>query len=90
MKINLNQIVVVNGTPTTIETDIYEPLRSLMERALIQTSNTRIPLEDWEIKDAEGNVFSIDMHVGKARQSVNPAAVHADKLFLCLRAGVGA
>lgn len=42
------------------------------------------------MKDAEGNILSPDMELGKARQSVNPAAVHADKFFLCLRAGVGA
>lgn len=90
MKTNLSQTVVVNGTPVIIETDIFTPLTTIIAAALREAKYTHLPPENWDIKDAEGNIFPVRWEVGKARQSVNPAAIHADKFFLTLRAGVGA
>jgi len=89
MKTNLSQTVIVSGTPVEIETTIFTPLKTVIAAAFRKAQISTHP-ENWELRDAEGNILSPELEVGKARQSVNPAAVHGEMFFLSLKAGVGA
>jgi hypothetical protein len=89
MKTKLTQVIVVTGTPVEVETSIFTPLHIVISAALRKARISSYP-DNWELRDAEGNILSPTLKVGKARQSVNPAAVHAEMFFLSLNAGVGA
>lgn len=75
--------IVVNGVPTEIERNVNAPLKSTIEKALEQTGNTGRPLDDWELRDIQGNVLDLGRKIGDYQF---PADV---KLFLNLKAGIG-
>jgi hypothetical protein len=75
--------VVVNGTPTEVEANDHAPLRTIIPKALHQTGNSGQPPEQWELKDAQGNLLDLDKKIGDYNF---PDDV---KLFLSLKAGVG-
>jgi hypothetical protein len=79
----LELTVVVNGTPTQIETPAQAELRSVVTRALAQTKNSGQPFENWELRDVNGQALDLGMKVGQ----INFAS--GSTLFLSLRAGVG-
>ena len=75
--------VIVNGTPTEVEANEHAPLRTIIPRALEQTGNSGQPPDQWELKDALGNLLDLDRKIGDYNF---PEDV---KLFLSLKAGVG-
>jgi len=75
--------VVVNGTPTEVKVNENEPIKAIIPIALHQTGNSGQPPENWELKDAEGNLLQLDKKVGDFH--FRPGT----KLFLSLKAGVG-
>jgi hypothetical protein len=75
--------VVVNGTPTEVEANEHAPLKTIIPKALQQTGNTGQPPENWELKDAQGNLLDLEKKIGDYNF---PETV---TLFLSLKAGVG-
>ena len=76
-------IVIVNGQPTDVDAVENEPLRSIIPDALQQTENSGQPPENWELRDADGNLLDLDK---KIEDYGFPPKV---RLFLNLKAGVG-
>ncbi len=75
--------IIVNGAPAVVERNNHAPLKSAVEKALADTGNVGQPLENWELRDANGVALDLTQPVG----SFNfPDDV---KLFLSLKAGVG-
>lgn len=74
--------VIVNGTPTEVQTNVNAPLKSVVEKALEQTGNTGRPVEDWELK-FNGQVLDLNKKVED--YNIRNGA----ELFLSLRAGQG-
>lgn len=75
--------VVVNGQPVPLEENVHEPLRVLVNHALKESGNSGQPLENWELRDAVGNVLDVGRKIGDF--SFAPGT----NLFLNLKAGVG-
>lgn len=75
--------IIVNGTPTRVEGNLNAPLKSLIGRALEQTGNTGQPVDNWEFRDAPGNVLDSDKKIGEL------GLTDGARIFLNLKAGVG-
>ena len=75
--------VVVNGQPTVVDAIGDAPLGTIIPVALRQTENSGQPSENWELRDAEGNLLDLDK---KIEDYGFPEKV---RLFLNLKAGVG-
>jgi hypothetical protein len=75
--------IVVNGTPTEVEANDHAPLKTIIPKALHQTGNSGQPPEQWELKDAQGNLLDVEKKIGDYHF---PEEM---KLFLSLKAGVG-
>ena len=75
--------VVVNGQPTVVDALGDVPLGAIIPDALRQTENSGQPPENWELRDADGNLLDL----GKKIEDYG----FQDKvrLFLNLKAGVG-
>lgn len=75
--------VIVNGVPTEVEQNANAPLKSIIGKALEQTGNQGRPQDDWELRDAAGNVLDLDKKIGDYHFPPDT------KLFLNLKAGIG-
>ena len=75
--------VVVSGQPTVVDAFETDPLGKIVPDALRQTANSGQPPENWELRDADGNLLDLDKPIG---QYGFPEKV---RLFLNLKAGVG-
>ena len=75
--------VVVNGQPTVVFAIDDKPLGDIVPDALRQTGNSGQPPEDWELRDAEGNLLDPEKNFG------DYAFPEKARLFLNLKAGVG-
>ncbi len=75
--------VVVNGQPTVVDAVGDDPLGTIIPDALRQTENSGQPPENWELRDADGNLLDLDK---KVEDYGFPPKV---RLFLNLKAGVG-
>ena len=75
--------VVVNGQPTVLDVIADAPLGTVIPEALHQTENSGQPPENWELRDADGNLLDLDKKIGDYGF---PPKV---RLFLNLKAGVG-
>lgn len=79
----IDLVIVVNGQPTTVEANENSPLNTVIPKALHQTGNQGQPPENWELRDAAGNLLDGDKKI---------STFHFDKntrLFLNLKAGIG-
>jgi len=76
-------VVVVNGTPTTVEANLNAPLKSIIGKALEQTDNGGQPPDNWELRDVAGQILDLTAKIGTF--GFGPDT----RLFLNLRAGVG-
>lgn len=74
--------VIVGGVPTEVEVNPNAALETVVEKALHQTKNVGQPKENWELKDAAGNL--LDPHSKIAVYLAAGASV-----YLNLKAGVG-
>lgn len=75
-----NLEIVVNGQPTVVTANVNAPLKSVIEKALEQTGNAGQPPDNWEFRNAAGQLLDDSKKVGD---------FVGDKLFLNLKAGVG-
>ena len=75
--------VIVNGQPTGVFAIEDEPVGNIIPDALRQTGNSGQPPENWELRDADGNLLDLGKKFG---DYAFPEKVH---LFLNLKAGVG-
>ena len=75
--------VVVNGKPTVVDTPEDVPLRAIIPDALSQTDNSGQPPENWELRDADGNLLDLDKNIE------DYPFTDKTRLFLNLKAGVG-
>jgi hypothetical protein len=79
----LHLTVVVNGQPTVVVVNDEAKLRAVIPLALKQTGNSGQPPENWELRDAAGNLLDVDRTVESFHFT------DATHLFLNLKAGVG-
>lgn len=82
---NKNQVtlsVIVNGQPTDVTANVNAPLHTIIPEALKQTNNVGQPPENWELKDAAGNVLDGN------RKIEDFGFTKETKLFLGLKAGI--
>ena len=75
--------VVVNGKPAEVFAVEDQPIGAIISDALEQTGNTGQPPENWELRDAEGNLLDPNKNFGDYPFS------EKDRLFLNLKVGVG-
>lgn len=75
--------VIVNGQPVDVEANVKAPLIPVVEHALNQSGNSGQPLENWELRDASGQVLDLN------RKVEDYGFTNGVKLFLNLKAGVG-
>ena len=75
--------VVVNGQPTVVDAFDDAPVGDIVPVALHQTANSGQPPENWELRDADGNLLDLNKTIGEYGFYDKP------RLFLNLRAGVG-
>lgn len=83
---NPNQIdvtVVVNGQPLEVKANVNAPLRTVVLHALQESGNSGQPVENWELRDAGGQVLDV------TRKAEDYGIAAGAKLFLNLKAGVG-
>ena len=84
MSVNEIEItIIVNGQPVPIKIDVSEQIRVAVKAALERSGNTGQPFENWELRDASGQVIDFDKKIG------NLDIKDGAKLFLNLKAGVG-
>ena len=75
--------VVVNGQPTVVDAAEDDPLSTIIPDALRQTSNSGQPPDNWELRDADGNLLDLNKKIGDF------GFTKKTRLFLNLKAGVG-
>ena len=75
--------VVVNGQLTVVDIDIADPLGAIIPIALRQTGNSGQPPENWELRDADGNLLD------PGKKIEDYGFTDKTRLFLNLKAGVG-
>lgn len=75
--------VVVNGEPTVVAAEPHAPLRTVVAKALAQTSNTGQPPDQWELRNEAGVLLNLDQKIEDF--GFAPGVT----LFLNLIAGVG-
>ena len=81
-----NQIdvtVVVNGSPQAEKANIHEPVHVLIKQALQDTGNSGQPIENWEMRDAAGQILD------PTRKIEDYGIAQGATLFLNLKAGIG-
>jgi Protein of Unknown function (DUF2604) len=79
----INLEVIVNGQATTVEANLNAPLHTIIGRALAQTNNNGQPIENWEMRNAAGDLLDLQAKIGTFALSAG------SRLFLNLKAGVG-
>lgn len=75
--------IIVNGQPVPIELQLHAPLHVAAQKALNDSGNSGQSLQNWELRDADGQV--LDMN----KKGEDYGITVAKKLFLNLKAGVG-
>lgn len=75
--------VIVNGQPVAEHVNVKLVLRDVVKRALEKSGNSGQPIDNWELRDAAGQVLDLSKTV--AHYGLDNGA----KLFLNLKAGVG-
>lgn len=79
----LELVVVANGQPVVIEANANAPIHTIIPKALEASGNIGQPPENWELRDAGGELLDLD-------RKIEDFGFPADaKLFLNLKAGVG-
>lgn len=76
-------IFIINGQDFPTRADAQLPLRIAVERALTDTGNTGRPLDEWEVRNANGVLLDTN-------KSPQELGLHGGaRLFLSLRVGAG-
>jgi len=74
--------VVVNGQPVEVKVNEHAPLQTVIPHALKESGNVGQPPENWELKDAAGNLLDLNKKIEDFHFADDV------KLFLSLKAGV--
>lgn len=80
---HIQLVIVVNGQPVSLDANLHQPLRSVVDQALAKSGNSGQPPENWELRDSEGHLLDLSKRVGDF------GFIEGTKLFLSLKAGVG-
>lgn len=75
--------VIVNGQPVEVKAAPDSTLRHVAEKALHESGNSGQPLDNWELRDAAGQILDWNRSVEHYHLA------DGAKLFLNLKAGVG-
>ena len=75
--------IVVNGQPVPVKVGQDAQIGEAVAMALKDSGNSGQPIENWELRDASGQVIDIGNKI--ADSGIKEGA----KLFLSLKAGVG-
>ncbi len=75
--------VIVNGQSVVITANPHAPLRTIIPDALHLSGNSGQPPDNWELRDAPGNLLPLDKKIGEFSFAGDV------RLFLNLKAGVG-
>jgi hypothetical protein len=75
--------VIVNGVATEVDANVNAPLHTIIPKALQQTGNTGQPPENWELRDAQGQLLDLDRKIDEFDFDDDTI------LSLNLKAGVG-
>ncbi len=75
--------VIVNGTAYAIEANLEAPVLVVVEKALKDSGNQGQPPQNWELRDAAGNLLDLQ------KKLEDYHLPNGAKLFLSLKAGVG-
>lgn len=75
--------VVVNGQPISMSVRLDTLMQKVVQFALEETGNSGQPKDNWELRDASGQVIRLDKTIGEL--DVKPDAT----FYLNLRAGIG-
>jgi hypothetical protein len=79
----LDLVVVVNGQPFTVASNIQAPLRVVVNKVLSDSGNAGQPPENWELRDSNGAILDLSRKVEEFTFAAGT------KLFLNLKAGIG-
>jgi len=80
---NIDVQVVVSGQPTTITTNVNQPVEHLVKEALRESGNKGQPPAEWELRTSDGTLVDQALKIGAA------GIVNGMTLFLSPRAGAG-
>ena len=75
--------VVVSGKPVTVQANGEAKLGSIIPLALKESGNVGQPVENWELRDGNGQLLDLD------REISDYGFKDGTTLFLNLKAGVG-
>lgn len=75
-------IFIINGEEVTVETNVKAPLKSAVEKALLESENTGRPITDWQVK-YNGQVLDINSKIEDLNLPDNA------ELVLSLKVGEG-
>ncbi len=76
--------VIINGQPIALDhVAVKEVLRAVVVRALEKSGNSGQPIDNWELRDANGQILDLQKTVA------DYGIISGVKLFLNLKAGVG-
>jgi len=75
--------IVVNGVPIEVEVNVNSPLHTVVPKALQQSGNIGQPVENWELRDADGKLLDTNQKIEDF------GFTDTTKLFLSLKAGIG-
>lgn len=79
----INLTFVVNGQPVPVTANLHAPMQTAILEALHKSGNSGQPIENWELRDASGQVLDPSRKIGDFK--LQPGTT----LFLSLKAGVG-
>jgi hypothetical protein len=79
----LNITIVVNGQPVSVTGNLHAPLRTIMQEALHRSGNSGQPIDNWELRDAGGQILEPDRKLEELHLQAGAT------LFLNLKAGIG-
>ena len=74
---------IVNGQPVLVKAIVDAPIRLAVKDALEDSGNSGQPFDNWELRDASGQIIDFDKEIGDLVLDKNT------KFFLNLKAGVG-
>ncbi|MBA2335592.1 MAG: DUF2604 domain-containing protein [Blastocatellia bacterium] len=74
---------VVSGTPTEVTANVNAPLKTIIPEALRETGNNGQPPDNWDVKDAAGNILDPNKKIGDF------GFTDGVTVFLTLKAGIG-
>lgn len=76
-------IFIINGENFSVQTNVNEPLKAAVQRALSESGNSGRPPDEWEVRDSSGVLLETGRKVKEL------GLKDGTRLFLSLRVGAG-